>query len=132
VRDLGIEQVLCAPRSPGEKAYVERLIGTIRRECLNHVIIFSETALYRQVKSFVTYYHESRTHLSLDKDSPESRLSRMVKKFMRRDCSIGVGRRDVLDSRCQVADGAQAEQGRERAERCSCLGDCVLRDNAPG
>jgi transposase InsO family protein len=73
VRDLGIEQVLCAPRSPWQRAYVERVIGTIRRECLDHVIILSETALYRQVKLFVKYYHQYGTHLSLDKDSPESR-----------------------------------------------------------
>jgi transposase InsO family protein len=73
VRDLCIEQVLCAPRSPWQRAYVERVIGTIRRECLDHVIIFSETALYRQVKLFMKYYHQYRTHLSLDKDSPESR-----------------------------------------------------------
>jgi hypothetical protein len=58
--------------------------------------------------------------------------TRLVKIFMRRDCSIGVGRRGVLDSGCHVADGAQAEKGRERAERCSCLGGCVLRDNALG
>jgi len=49
------------------------VIGTIRRECLDHVIIFSEAALYRQVKSFAAYYHGSRTHLSLAKDSPEPR-----------------------------------------------------------
>ena len=58
---------------PGNEPYVERVIGTIRRECLDHVIIFNEASLYRHVKSFVTYYHESRTHLSLGKDSPESR-----------------------------------------------------------
>ena len=57
---------------------------------------------------------------------------RLVKILMRRDCSIGVGRRDVLDSKCHVADRAQAEQERGTAERCSCLGDCVLRDNALG
>jgi len=57
---------------------------------------------------------------------------RLVKIFMRRDCSIGVGRQGVLDSGCNVADGAQAEQGRGRAARCSCLGGCVLRDNALG
>jgi len=58
--------------------------------------------------------------------------ARVVKIFMRRDCSIGVGRQDVLDSGCHVADRAQAEQGRGRAARCSCLGGCVLRDNALG
>jgi hypothetical protein len=61
-----------------------------------------------------------------------SRKGRLVKIFMRRDCSIGVSRRDVLDSGCHVADQAQAQEGQGRAERCSCLGDCVLRDNALG
>jgi putative transposase len=73
VQDMGIEQVLSAPRSPWQRAYVERVIGTIRRECLDHVIIFNEAALYQQIKLFTAYYHESRTHLSLAKDSPESR-----------------------------------------------------------
>src|SRR6202042_470502 len=68
VHDMGIEQVLSAPRSPWQRAYIERIIGTIRRECLDHVIIFNEAALYRQVKSFAEYYHRSRTHLSLFKD----------------------------------------------------------------
>jgi putative transposase len=73
VQDMGIEQVLGVPQSPWQRAYVERVIGTIRRECLDHLIIFSEAALYRQVKTFVTYYHGFRTHLSLSKDSPELR-----------------------------------------------------------
>jgi putative transposase len=73
LHDMGIEQVLCAPRSPWHRAYIERVIGTIRRECLDHVIIFSEAALYQQVKSFAAYLHASRTHLSLAKDSPGSR-----------------------------------------------------------
>jgi len=73
VQDMGIEQVLSAPRSPWQRAYVERVIGTIRCECLDHVIIFNEGSLYRQMKSFAAYYHGSRTHLSLAKDSPEPR-----------------------------------------------------------
>jgi hypothetical protein len=52
---------------------VERVIGTIRRECLDHMIVFSEASLYRHIKSFMGYYHESRTHLSLVKDAPASR-----------------------------------------------------------
>jgi putative transposase len=52
---------------------VERVIGTFRRECLDHVIVFNEASLYRHVKSFLAYYHESRTHLSLAKDTPEPR-----------------------------------------------------------
>ena len=66
--------MLSAPRSPWQRVYVERIIGTIRRECLDHVIIFNEATLCRQVKSFAEYYHRSRTHLSLSKDSPESRV----------------------------------------------------------
>ena len=73
VADLGMEEVLAAPRSPWQRAYVERFIGTIRRECLDHVIVFNEASLYRHVKSFLAYYHESRTHLSLAKDPPEPR-----------------------------------------------------------
>ena len=73
VQDMALQELLSAPRSPWQRAYIERVIGTIRRECLDHVIVLNEASLYRQVKSFVTYYHESRTHLSLGKDSPESR-----------------------------------------------------------
>jgi putative transposase len=73
VKAMGIKEVLSAPRSPWQRAYVERVIGTLRRECLDHVIVFSEASLYRHVKSFLAYYHESRTHLSLAKDTPEPR-----------------------------------------------------------
>jgi transposase InsO family protein len=64
VKAMGIQEVLSAPRSPWQRAYVERVIGTIRRECLDHVIVLNEASLYRHVKSFLAYYHESRTHLS--------------------------------------------------------------------
>jgi transposase InsO family protein len=73
VKDMGIKEVLSAPRSPWQRAYVERLIGTLRRECLDHVIVFNETSLYRHVKSFMAYYEKSRTHLALAKDAPEPR-----------------------------------------------------------
>lgn len=70
---MDIQEVLPAPHAPWQRAYVERVIGTVRRECLDHVIVFNEASLYRHVKSFVAYYHESRTHLSLNKDTPERR-----------------------------------------------------------
>jgi transposase InsO family protein len=73
VRDLGISEVLSAPRSPWQRAYVERVIGSIRRECLDHVIVFHEGSLRRTLNSYFDYYHRSRTHLSLGKDSPEPR-----------------------------------------------------------
>jgi putative transposase len=73
VRDIGIREVLSAPRSPWQRAYVERMIGSIRRECLDHVIVFHENSLRRTLNSYFEYHHRSRTHLSLGKDSPEPR-----------------------------------------------------------
>ena len=69
-KTLGIEEVLCAPRSPWQNAYAERLIGSIRRECLDHVIAFHEPGLRRVLRSYFEYYAHSRTHLSLAKDAP--------------------------------------------------------------
>jgi putative transposase len=70
---MGIKEVLSAPRSPWQRAYVERVIGSIRRECLDHAIVFSEESLRRQLRSYFSYYHGTRLHLSLDKDSPDPR-----------------------------------------------------------
>ena len=70
---MGIREVLSAPRSPWQRAYVERVIGTIRRECLDYLIVFSEASLRRTLGLYFDYYHRSRTHLSLQKDSPEPR-----------------------------------------------------------
>src|SRR5215467_13827063 len=73
VTDMGVHEVLSAPRSPWQRAYVERVIGSIRRECLDHLIVFNEISLRRTLRSYFEYYHKSRTHLSLAKDSPETR-----------------------------------------------------------
>jgi transposase InsO family protein len=73
VTDMGIHEVLSAPRSPWQRAYVERVIGSIRRECLDHLIVFNEFSLRRTLRSYFEYYRKSRTHLSLAKDSPEPR-----------------------------------------------------------
>jgi putative transposase len=73
VQDVGIPEVLSTPRSPGQRTYLERVIGSIRRECLDHVIVFYETSLRRILESYLDDYHQSRTHLSLGKESPEPR-----------------------------------------------------------
>jgi transposase InsO family protein len=73
VRALGIEEVLSAPRSPWQRAYVERVIGTIRRECVDHMIVWGEDSLRRTLRQYFDYYHGSRTHLSLSKDAPDPR-----------------------------------------------------------
>ena len=75
---MNIKEVLSAPRSPWQRAYVERVIGSIRRERLNHVIIFDEESLRRTLRSYFSYYHRSRLHLSLDKDSPDPRSVQSV------------------------------------------------------
>jgi putative transposase len=73
VHGLGIQDVRTAPRAPWQNAYAERVIGSIRRECLDHVIIVSEAGLRRVLARYVKYYHDTRTHLSLAKDAPRSR-----------------------------------------------------------
>ena len=70
---MGAKEVVTAPRRPWQNPYVERLIGSVRRECLNHVIILNERHLRRVLVSYLDYYHRSRTHLSLGKDTPEGR-----------------------------------------------------------
>jgi hypothetical protein len=69
---MGIEEVLSAPRSPWQNAFVERLIGSVRRECLDHIVL-GERHLRRLLASYFDYYHRSRTHLSLNKDAPAYR-----------------------------------------------------------
>jgi putative transposase len=73
VRAMGIEQVLTAPQSPWQNPYCERVIGTIRQDCLDHVIVLSEQHLRRILRKYLEYYHGSRTHLALGKDTPELR-----------------------------------------------------------
>ena len=73
VKSLGIKDVLTAPRSPWQSPFVERFIGSVRRECLNHVIVLNERHLRRLLKSYFAYYHEARTHLSLAKQCPVPR-----------------------------------------------------------
>src|SRR3989441_2851723 len=70
IASMGIEEVLTAPRSPWQNPYAERLIGSIRRDCLNHFVILNAKHLKRTLASYFAYYHRSRTHLGLDKQCP--------------------------------------------------------------
>jgi putative transposase len=70
---MGIEEVLTAPRSPWQNAYAERFVGSVRRECLDHLVVLTAAGLRKILKSYVAYYTASRTHLSLEKDSPQPR-----------------------------------------------------------
>ncbi len=73
VKGMGLAEVLTAPRSPWQNPFAERVIGTIRRELLDHVIVLNEGHLRRRLRSYFRYYHGSRTHLALEKDAPEPR-----------------------------------------------------------
>ena len=74
IKHLGIKEVIIARRSPWQNPYAERVIGTSRRELLDHVIVLNERHLRRLLRKFVDeYYHPCRTHLSLGKDAPEPR-----------------------------------------------------------
>lgn len=70
---MDVEEVPTAPRSPWQNPFVERVIGSLRRECLDHIIVWNERSLRRSLKQYLAYYHEFRTHLSLDKDAPVPR-----------------------------------------------------------
>ena len=80
LRALGIRDRPTAPKSPWQNAYAERLIGSVRRECTDHVIVLGESHLRRIVSLYASYYSGARTHLSLAKDAP---ISRPIERYGR-------------------------------------------------
>jgi Integrase core domain len=70
LRAMGIRDRSTAPRSPWQNGHAERLIGSIRRDCLDHIVVFGEQRLRHLLKSYQKYYNEAHTHLSLYKDAP--------------------------------------------------------------
>ena len=78
LRAMGIRDRPIAPRSPWQNGHAERLIGSIRRECLDHVVVFGERHLRHMLLSYMAYYNKARTHLSLNKDAPLSRTVHVV------------------------------------------------------
>jgi transposase InsO family protein len=78
LRAMGIRDRPISPRSPWQNGYSERLIGSIRRDCLDHVVVFGERHLRHLLKSYQKYYNEARTHLSLHKDAPIPRAVQTV------------------------------------------------------
>jgi transposase InsO family protein len=73
VASLGVEEILIAPRSPWQNAYAERFIGSLRRECLDHLLVLNEQHCRKILSGYAWYYNRSRTHLALAKDAPEPR-----------------------------------------------------------
>jgi putative transposase len=73
VKGMGIAEVLTTPHRPWQNPFVERLIGSVPRECLDHIVVLGERHLCRILTAYFAYYHRARTHLSLDKDAPDVR-----------------------------------------------------------
>jgi len=82
VRAMGIRDRPTAPQSPWQNGYAERLIGSIRRDCLDHVVVFGERHLRHLLGSYLNYYNDARTHLSLNKDAPASRAVQNVGRIV--------------------------------------------------
>ena len=81
VSDFGIREIITAYRSPWQNGYCERVIGSIRREFLDHVIVLNENHLRKLMKEYFNYYNTQRTHLGSNKDSPESRTVHIIGKL---------------------------------------------------
>ena len=79
---MGIRDRPIAVRSPWQNGHAERLIGSIRRECLDHIIVRSEAQLRLTLAAYTRYYNKTRTHLALSKDTPESRLVQRVGRIV--------------------------------------------------
>src|SRR5205809_2383818 len=73
IRAMGIRDRPTAPRSPWQNGYAERVIGSITRECLDHLVVLGERHLLRVLRSYQEYYNSTRTHLALSKDTPQAR-----------------------------------------------------------
>jgi transposase InsO family protein len=82
LRAMGIRDRPTAARSPWQNGYCERAIGSVRRECLDHVVVFGERHLRHLLRSYTTYYNAARTHLSLNKDAPSPRTVHSVGRIL--------------------------------------------------
>jgi len=82
LRAMGIRDRPTAPRSPWQNGHTERLIGSIRRECLDHVVVFGERHLRHLLLSYMAYYNSARTHLSLNKDAPLPRAVQAIGRIL--------------------------------------------------
>jgi transposase InsO family protein len=93
LRAMGIRDRPISPRSPWQNGYVERVIGSIRRECLDHVIVLGEVHLRRLLASYAQYYNAARTHLAIDKDSPDNRPIQALGTIVVEPCLGGLHHR---------------------------------------
>ena len=107
IRAMGIRDRPTAPRSPWQNGYAERLIGSIRRECLDHVIVLGERHLRHVLRSYQQYYNGTRTHLALAKDSPLTRSVQAIGSILPLPISSGQGPRGAAETRAKVSPAAR-------------------------
>ncbi|MGX9432513.1 MULTISPECIES: integrase core domain-containing protein [Bradyrhizobium] len=103
---MGIRDKPIAPASPWQNGFAERLIGSIRRECLDHIIVLGEAHLRRILKSYARYYNETRTHLALEKDTPLSRTVKRAARILCRPVLGRLGRKVCSWPECEVRAGS--------------------------
>ena len=101
---LGIEEVLTAYRSPCQNAHVERLNGSIRRECTDHIIVLNERRLKKVLQEYFSYYNTDRTHLGIKKESPTGR--QVTKQTSISDCIVGLPKVGGLHHRYEWREAA--------------------------
>jgi transposase InsO family protein len=90
LRAMGIRDRPTAPRSPWQNGHVERLIGSLRRECLDHIVVFGERHLRHILLSYMQYYNDARTHLSLKKDAPVPQAVQAVGRILPKPVPAGL------------------------------------------
>ena len=122
---MGIRDRPTSPRSPWQNAYAERLIGSIRGECLDHVVVFGERHLRHVLLSYMNYYNETRTHLSLDKDAPLSAVQRAGAFFAFQSwasCIINIFGFDLRQAQPSKNDATSASHHPRPRQRCCAAG----------
>ena len=139
LRATGIRDRPTAPRSPWQNGHTERLIGSIRRECLDHVVVFGERHLRHILLSYMEYYNGARTHLSLNKDTPVPRAVRPLGAFSRNQFWVDPSvRADLISERdsfamrhkiCKVKPKVASRRTREAISHTE-LSRNVSRDRA--
>jgi transposase InsO family protein len=95
LRAMGIRDKPISAGSPWQNCFAERLIGSIRRECVDHLVVFGKHHLRRILRSYALYYNETRTHRSLEKDAPRSRPVQRTGRITSRVCVGGLHHQDV-------------------------------------
>src|SRR2546427_1280655 len=125
IRAMGIRARPISPRSAWQNPYAERLIGTLRRECLDHVLIVGERHLRRMLASYSSYYNESRTHLALEKDAPLRRAIQRYGAIITTPILFGLHHRYVR-MRCGPLTGAGLMAHMRRRELIAALGGAAV------